>query len=347
MEHLNQSDATSHDIVADNIDKLKAIFPEAVTEGKIDFDALKETLGEYLETREERYNFSWAGKSKARRLAQTPTTGTLRPCPEESVDWDKTENLFIEGDNLEVLKLLQKSYQGQVKMIYIDPPYNTGGDFVYPDKYADNLKGYLEYTNQVDAEGNRNTSNAETNGRYHSNWLNMMLPRLSLAKNLLRNDGAIFVSIGQDEICNLKSLCNEIFGEENFVSLCSRVMKTGGQKGTHFSPCVDYILIYAKSIINLAPFRVEISKNVIDKVYTRVSSSGPRSGEKYRSMGIYQAGLDSMRGCKNQRYYIEAPDGELVIPPGNNFPTENREAAQVAPPNQEMTEYGDGPTQNS
>ena len=192
MDKLTQDDATSHDIVADNINKLKAIFPEAFTEGKVDFDVLKETLGEYRETREERYNFSWAGKSKARRLAQTPTTGTLRPCPEESVDWDKTENLFIEGDNLEVLKLLQKSYQGQVKMIYIDPPYNTGGDFVYPDKYADNLKGYLEYTNQVDADGNKQSSNTESSGRYHSNWLNMMMPRIQLASNLLARDGAIF-----------------------------------------------------------------------------------------------------------------------------------------------------------
>ena len=328
MEHLNQSDANSHDIVADNIDKLKAIFPEAFTEGKIDFDVLKETLGEYRETCEERYNFSWAGKSKARRLAQTPTTGTLRPCPEESVDWDKTENLFIEGDNLEVLKLLQKSYQGQVKMIYIDPPYNTGGDFVYPDKYADNLKGYLEYTNQVDAEGNKQSSNTEASGRYHSNWLNMMMPRIQLASNLLARDGAIFLSIGQDEINNLYSLCNDILGEDNFVSICSRVMKTGGQKGTYFSPCVDYILVYAKSIDNLNPFRTEISQNVIDKVYTKIANEGDRKGEKYRSMGLYQAGLDKRA---NQRYYIECPDGTLAIPPGNTFPHEHDEGQQVEP----------------
>ena len=231
MEHLNQADATSHDIVADNIDKLKAIFPEAITEGKIDFDVLKETLGEYRETREERYNFSWAGKSKARRLAQAPTTGTLRPSPEDSLSWENTRNLLIEGDNLEVLKLLQKSYQGKVNVIYIDPPYNTGSDFVYPDKYADNLKGYLEYTNQVDAEGNKQSSNTESSGRYHSSWLNMMMPRLHLAKNLLSNDGVIFVSIGDEESASLKLLLSEVFGEENFIeTIVVEISTTSGPK---------------------------------------------------------------------------------------------------------------------
>jgi adenine-specific DNA-methyltransferase len=247
MNKLTQDDATSHDIIAANINELKAIFPEAFTEGKVDFDVLKETLGEYREKREERYNFSWAGKSKARRLAQTPTTGTLRPCPEESVDWDKTENLFIEGDNLEVLKLLQKSYQGQVKMIYIDPPYNTGGDFVYPDKYADNLKGYLEYTNQVDAEGNKQSTNTEASGRYHSNWLNMMLPRLHLAKNLLRKDGVIFVSIDDNEITHLRKLLDEVFGEENF--LAQMIVNTGANQsgdGVIIQTNTEYCLVYAK-----------------------------------------------------------------------------------------------------
>ncbi len=247
MDKLTQADATSHDIVADNIDKLKTIFPEAFTEGKIDFDVLKETLGEYRETREERYNFSWAGKSKARRLAQTPATGTLRPCPEESVDWDTTENLFIEGDNLEVLKLLQKSYQGKVKMIYIDPPYNTGKDFVYPDKYADNLKGYLEFTKQVDGEGNKLSSNAETGGRYHSNWLNMMLPRLTLAKNLLKDDGVMFISIDDSEAANLVKLGDEVFGEENRISLICHKSRASVSNDKIISPNHNYILLYAKN----------------------------------------------------------------------------------------------------
>lgn len=250
MDKLTQADATSQDIVMDNIDKLKAIFPEAVTEGKIDFDALKETLGEYLETREERYNFSWAGKSKARRLAQTPTTGTLRPCPEESVDWEKTENLFIEGDNLEVLKLLQKSYQGQVKMIYIDPPYNTGKDFVYPDKYADNLKGYLEYTGQTDADGHKNSTNTESNGRFHTNWLNMITPRLHLARNLLQSGGLIFISIDDGEEANLRLVCDSIFGEENRLDRGSIIWKSAcSPRGfNHIVKDHEFILAYAKNI---------------------------------------------------------------------------------------------------
>ena len=251
MEHLNQSDANSHDIVADNIDKLKAIFPEAFTEGKVDFNKLKGALGDYVETREERYNFSWAGKSKARRLAQTPTTGTLRPCPEESVDWDKTENLFIEGDNLEVLKLLQKSYQGKIGAIYIDPPYNTGKDFVYRDSYGDNLKNYLEITRQVDGDGQKVSSHIEKAGRFHSDWLNMIYPRLILSKNLLKEDGVIFCSIDDGEVSRLRTIMDDIFGEENFLAQFS--WKTDGnfdnQAKVKF--CHEYILLYALSLIHI------------------------------------------------------------------------------------------------
>lgn len=209
-------DSTSTNIVADNISKLKKLFPEAFTEGKVDFDALKEVLGEYIDGRDERYSFTWNGKSKARMIAQTPSTGTLRPCKEESVDWDNTQNLFIEGDNLEVLKLLQKSYHKKVKMIYIDPPYNTGKDFVYKDNFKDNIKNYKEITGQVDGEGRNLSNNPETSGRYHTDWLNMMYPRLKLARNLLKDDGVIFISISDQEIGNLRKICDEIFGEENF-----------------------------------------------------------------------------------------------------------------------------------
>jgi len=214
MEKLSGKSA---DIVKENIEKLKELFPDIFSENKIDFDTLKATLGEYIEPNEERYNFTWSSKSKARIIAQTPTTATLRPVKDESKNWDSTQNLYIEGDNLEVLKLLQKSYHKQVKMIYIDPPYNTGKDFVYKDNFKDNLKNYLELTNQVDSEGRKLSTNAETNGRYHSNWLNMMYPRLKLARNLLKDNGVIFISINDNEVANLRKICDEIFGEENFV----------------------------------------------------------------------------------------------------------------------------------
>ena len=183
----------SPDIVADNIEQLKALFPEAFTEGKVDFEVLKQLLGGAVDEREEKFGLNWHGKRRARQLALTPSTGTLRPCPEDSVDWDTTQNLMIEGDNLEVLKLLQKSYAGKVKLIYIDPPYNTGEDFVYPDDFQDNIKNYLELTGQVDGMGNKLSSNTEASGRFHTDWLNMMYPRLKVARNLLREDGVFFV----------------------------------------------------------------------------------------------------------------------------------------------------------
>lgn len=241
-------DSTSTDIVADNISKLKALFPEAFTEGKVDFDALKEVLGDYVDGRDERYSFTWNGKSKARMIAQTPSTGTLRPCKEESVDWDSTQNLFIEGDNLEVLKLLQKSYHKKVKMIYIDPPYNTGSDFVYKDNFKDNIKNYKEITGQVDGEGRSLSNNPETSGRYHTDWLNMMYPRLTLARNLLKDDGAIFISIGVEELDNLKKICDEIFGEENFVEIFSWVKtSTPPALSTKSRKTNEYIVCYERT----------------------------------------------------------------------------------------------------
>ena len=207
----------SADLIADNIQHLKALFPEACTEGQIDFEVLKQLLGGAVEEREEKYGLNWHGKRRARQLALTPSTGTLRPCPEDSVDWDTTRNLMIEGDNLEVLKLLQKSYAGKVKLIYIDPPYNTGKDFVYPDDYRDNIKNYLELTGQVEG-GRKISSNTEASGRFHTDWLNMMYPRLKLAKDLLKDDGVIFISIDDGEVSNLRRVCDEIFGEENFLA---------------------------------------------------------------------------------------------------------------------------------
>ena len=212
MEKIN---GTSMNLVQENIKKLKEIFPEVFVEGNIDFDVLKEIFGEKIESSKERYSLNWNGKSKARQLAQEVSTGTLRPSKEESKNWDNTENIYIEGDNLEVLKLLQKSYHGKIKMIYIDPPYNTGKDFVYKDNFKDNIENYKKVTGQVGEGGVKLTTNAETSGRYHSDWLNMMYPRLKLARNLLTDDGVIFISIDDNEQANLKKLCDEIFGEEN------------------------------------------------------------------------------------------------------------------------------------
>jgi adenine-specific DNA-methyltransferase len=210
-------ESKSADIVAGNVEALKALFPDAFTEGKIDFEVLNGLLGGAVDERDEKYGLNWHGKRRARQIALTPSTGTLLPCPEESVDWDTTQNLMIEGDNLEVLKLLQKSYAGKVKLIYIDPPYNTGGDFVYPDNFTDGIQNYLEVTGQVE-NGRKVSSNSESSGRFHTDWLNMMYPRLKLAKNLLKREGIIFVSIDDGEFGNLRLAMNEIFGEENFLA---------------------------------------------------------------------------------------------------------------------------------
>ena len=211
MEKITKGDplTQSPDFVKENIETLKKLFPTIVKEGKIDFSELKALLDDEIETDEEYYRFTWAGKSMARREATKPSTGSLRPCKEESKNWDTTKNIFIEGDNLEVLKLLQKSYANKVKMIYIDPPYNTGNDFVYKDNYSDNLENYFANTGQLDEEGRKKNTNPESDGRFHSNWLNMMYPRIKLAKNLLKEDGVIFISIDDNESLNMRKLCED------------------------------------------------------------------------------------------------------------------------------------------
>jgi len=212
----NDPEARSTDILSDNIQQLKGLFPEVFTEGKIDFDVLKQLLAGQVDDQDEKYGLNWHGKRQSRQLALTPSTGTLRPCPEDSVDWNTTQNLMIEGDNLEVLKLLQKSYAGKVKFIFIDPPYNSGRDFVYPDNYQDNIKNYLELTGQVEG-GQKISSNTESSGRFHTDWLNMMYPRLKLARNLLRENGVIFISIDDNEADRLRIISDEVFGEENYL----------------------------------------------------------------------------------------------------------------------------------
>ena len=246
---MTKLDGKTPDLAAENIEQLRQIFPDVFEEGKIDFDKLKQVLGKYVDDEKERYNFTWNGKGKALRLAQTPTTGTLRPCEAESKNWDDTQNLYIEGDNLEVLKLLQKSYHGKIKMIYIDPPYNTGGDFVYPDDFSDSIENYKRITGQVDDEGNRLGTNSEFNGRYHTDWLNMMYPRLRLARNLLSDEGVIFISIDDGEVGNLRKVTDEIFGESNFLANIIWEKKyTIANDAQFFSDNHDHILCYCKKI---------------------------------------------------------------------------------------------------
>ena len=332
----------SRDVVGGNVQKIAALFPQCVTEsldkdGKpelaIDFDKLRAELSnEMLDEGEERYQFTWPDKRAASRIANTPTTQTLRPCREESVDFDNTQNLYIEGDNLDVLKVLRETYLGKVKMIYIDPPYNTGNDFVYNDDFAQSREDFEACSGAFDEEGNQLIDpmqrNTESNGRFHTDWLNMIYPRLKVARDLLSDDGVIFISIGQDEITNLAKLADEIFGVDNRINIVTRIMKSGGAKGHFFSPNVEFLLVYAKSKESAGPFREAISKDIINKLYTSVEDSGIRKGERYRPFGLYQSSLDAR---PNQRYYIECPDGSFVIPPGTTFPELAQDGAKVRP----------------
>ena len=335
MEHLKMHSLNKID---ENVSKIAALFPNCVTEAKaddgsitkkIDFDLLKQELSNTLvEGREERYQFTWPDKKQAILTANAPINKTLRPCREESVDFDTTENLYIEGDNLEALKLLQETYLGKIKMIYIDPPYNTGNDFVYEDDFAQDASDYIANSGQTDEDGNRLVANTESNGRFHTDWLNMIYPRLKIARDLLSDDGVIFISIGQDEIENMIKLCDEVFSHDNKCGIISRLMKSGGAKGTFFSPNIEYIVVYAKNISLAKSFREPISEEIIKKLYTSIETQGERKGQKYRPFGLYQSSLDAR---PNQRYFIQCPDGTLVIPPGKTLPKEKIDGAGVKP----------------
>jgi adenine-specific DNA-methyltransferase len=260
-------DLRSFDPAVARAEGLVRLFPETLTEGgKIDFDQLKRALGETVDPGRERYGLVWPGKADCFKTIQAPSVATLRPAAEESVNSETTENVIIEGDNLEVLKLLQKSYLGKVKLIYIDPPYNTGNDFIYPDNYAESLQTYLEYTGQVDSEGRKFGTNTEADGRFHSKRLNMMYPRLYLARNLLREDGTIFVSCDDNEISNLRSLMSEIFGEENFVATCIWQKRYSRENRGAIGDAHDYIVVYAanremfESTRNLIPMTEDQAK---------------------------------------------------------------------------------------
>ena len=293
-------DGLSMNIEQTNLDKLRSVFPECVSEGKLDIDKLLSLCGEYIDNDFEKYKFEWKGKADCLRLAQKRSTGTLRPCPEESVDWDATQNLYIEGDNLEVLKLLQTAYYRKVKMIYIDPPYNTGNDFVYADDFADPMARYKEVTQQT------TKSNPETMGRYHTNWLNMMYPRLRLAANLLRDDGVIFISIDDNEVANLRKVCDEVFGEENFVaSVIWEKKYSPANDAKWLSDNHDYILIYAKQKEIWRPKLLPRSDEQNSRYTNR--DNDPRGVWKAADMTVksYSAAYD---------YPITTPSGRVVTP---------------------------------
>lgn len=347
IEKLNME---STDITQENINKIIELFPQVVTEGKIDFDVLKTILGEQIENQNERYQFTWNGKSDTIRFAQKPSTGTLRPDKESSKNWDTTENLYIEGDNLEVLKLLQKTYHNKIKMIYIDPPYNTGGDFVYKDDFKDSIKNYKEQTNQT------LRTNPETSGRYHTDWLNMMYSRLMLAKNLLTEDGVIFISIDDVELENLKKIGNEIFGENNYIGcfLWKKKSTSTNVANVQLSPQVDYNLTFAKNIESLPinrrvvlsetrnyPFLDEFGyyrKAVIEKKdtgeYARESMKFPIMGVTPREGKRWQIGAETARILESKnRFIIEEGIIKLKI-----YKEDDKDTYSAQP--NLLTEYG-------
>lgn len=327
MEHLNMQ---SMDKVAANVAKIRELFPNCVTErinneGKlehaIDFDMLKQELSDHVvDGLQERYRFTWPDKRKAILAANAPINKTLRPCREESVDFDNTENLYIEGDNLDVLKLLQETYLGKVKMIYIDPPYNTGKDFIYNDDFKQSIEEYIENSGQLDGEGNRFVANTESNGRFHTNWLNMIYPRLKLAKDLLSDDGVIFISIDDNEVENLRKICDEIFGENNFLAqvIWERAFSPKND-AKFFSVSHDYVLIYARSIevfsIGLLPRSAES-----DARYKNPDNDphGPWTSDNM-TVKSYSANYD---------YPIRTPNGTIYYPPAGRCWFTNKERMQ-------------------
>lgn len=304
---IPKMELNSMNIQEDQLNKLKAIFPEVFNEDKVDWEKLQRSLGEVMDSGDERFGMTWPGKSDCFRVIQEPSIGTLKPCKEESVNWDSTENLFIEGDNLEVLKLLQQAYYNKVKMIYIDPPYNTGKEFIYPDNYTENLQTYLNYSGQLDDKGYKFSSNTDTDGRFHSKWMNMMYPRLFLARNLLKEDGVIFISIDDHEVDNLKKICNEVFGEENFIAeLVWERAFSPKNDAKYISNSHDYVLMYVKSIESFKIGRLPRTEEA-DARYKNPDND-PR--------GVWQSSDISVKTYNAEcDYPITAPSGRVIEPP--------------------------------
>lgn len=294
IEDITKISPYSMDIENEELTKLKKVFPQCFSEGSLDIDKLLSLCGKYIDKDFEKYKFEWSGKSECYRIAGKRSTGTLRPCPEESVNFDTTNNLYIEGDNLEVLKLLQSSYYNKIKMIYIDPPYNTGNDFVYEDDFKDPIEKYKEITSQT------TKSNPETMGRFHTNWLNMMYPRLRLAANLLRDDGVIFISIDETELHNLKKICDEVFGEENFVADFVWHNKRGGGNDAKFVAVEhEYVIMYAKNINELSELFVPFSPQYLLR-YKEEDEQGKYYWDTFK------------RKSGKQYYPITCPDGTVL-----------------------------------
>ncbi|MBU1666097.1 MAG: site-specific DNA-methyltransferase, partial [Gammaproteobacteria bacterium] len=313
------TDDTKLPLTSDNptealLAQLREQTPHVFSEGKVDWEKLKATLGEAIDARPERYGLTWAGKAEAFRAVQSPSVGTLLPMPEESVNFDSSENLIIEGDNLEVLKLLQKSYHGKVKMIYIDPPYDTGNEFIYPDNYREGLDDYLRYSGQVSEEGLKQSTNTETSGRFHSKWLSMMYPRLFMARNLLRDDGVIFVSIDDHEVHNLRMLMNEVFGEENFVaSVIWQKNYAPKSSARHFSEDHDYVLVYAKYASTWMPNLLARTEEQ-NAVYRNTDNDprGPWRPNNLSARNYYSKGMYSIR-CPGGRVIEGPPTGRYWV----------------------------------
>lgn len=310
MTDNTKMDLASMDVAEEKRQQLKQLFPEVFAEGKVDVDALRRVLGDMVDADKERFGLNWPGKADCMKVIQAPSVATLKPCREESVNFDETENLFIEGDNLEVLKLLQKSYFGKIKMIYIDPPYNTGKEFIYPDRYAENLDTYLAYSGQTDDEGIKFSTNSEAIGRFHSNWLNMMYPRLYLGKNLLRNDGSIWMSIDDNELSHLIDLGKSVFGDENLVACFVWQKRKTRENRKVFSTSHDYIVCFAK---NREDF--ELTRKMLpltDEARARYKNPDNDQRGDWQSVSINaQAG----HGTASQFYTITTPGGRQLDPP--------------------------------
>ncbi|HWB53395.1 MAG TPA: site-specific DNA-methyltransferase, partial [Tepidisphaeraceae bacterium] len=307
----------TRNLVAENVERVGALFPDCVTEARdengkltraIDFDRLRQQLSDSLvEGPRERYQLDWPGKREAMLAASAPIAKTLRPCREESVDFDRTKNIFVEGDNLDALKLLQEAYLGKVKMIYIDPPYNTGKEFIYNDDFAENPADYLSRSNQTSESGDRLTINPESNGRFHSDWLTMMYPRLKLARNLLSEDGVIFISIDDHEFSNMKTMCEEVFGGDNFVATIVWQKRYSRENRGSIGDAHEYVLTYARSLPEFANSsgRIPLTEEQA-KVYRNPDDNGGR----WRGIPMTAQGFRP-----NQMYPITAPGGAVHTPP--------------------------------
>lgn len=331
MQKVTQESGQSANIINENIAQIKALFPDACTENGVDFDTLRQLLGDVqvLDQGEEKYGLNWHGKRLARQISLLPSGGTLLPKKEESLNWDDTNNLFIEGDNLEALKLLQKSYPNSFKIIYIDPPYNTGEELIYPDKFQDNLDTYLRYTGQIDGDGLKLSSKTENSGRKHTSWLSMMLPRLRLAKSLLHAEGAIFISIDDEEVSQLRLLCDEVFGQENFLNCVSVNMKniagaSGGGEDKRLKKNVEYLLIYCKDYSTFSQFN-----NVFDYIPLE------ELVETYREEGKSWKYTTILKDAGTKNYIASTVDGD-----GNEIRIFRRDDFKIASINQVMSEEG-------